>query len=305
MEKDYWGKNFFGSKLNSGLLLVLIVLMVIALMLMSKDREKYFSFLGGDKEAVEEQKELEEKDETIRPQVKDTYTYTNHGFSIELPKGFIPKEETGSMVTSISLPNGDTLLYISDAVTWEKSNMLFAKDCPPKDTRIGETMFKLYECGEQDIYWLKKGNVAYDFRTGVTSEQKSQLINLLSTFKFVGWPQIEGNKEDLVSFSIKPGQEVTGKVKVTGVMKGGYFFEGNILVSILDANKKVTSYGPGYANATTDWMTTGNVSFSVDFDFSKIPAGNYYIRLIQDDPRDESERAGYIVKYVLIPIVVK
>ncbi len=37
--KKYW---FFGSKLNTGLLLILIVLMVIALRFMMRDRERYF-----------------------------------------------------------------------------------------------------------------------------------------------------------------------------------------------------------------------------------------------------------------------
>lgn len=117
--------------------------------------------------------------------------------------------------------------------------------------------------------------------------------------------EVEGNTNDLVSFSIQPGQEVSGKMKVTGIIKGGYFFEGNLPISIIDSSKQLTGYGPGHAVATTDWMTAGPVSFATDFDFTGMPKGSYYIKLTQDDPRDESEKAGYKVKEILIPITVK
>ncbi len=115
--------------------------------------------------------------------------------------------------------------------------------------------------------------------------------------------QIEGNKEDLISFSLKPGQEVSGKTTIDGIIKGGYFFEANILVSILDEDKKSTSYGPGHANATTDWMTAGPVSFAFDVDFSLIPKGEYFIKIMQDDP--SGGESGRPIKFVIIPIVVK
>ena len=41
MERDYKKYWFFGSKLNTALLLILIILMVIALKWMSQDRAKY------------------------------------------------------------------------------------------------------------------------------------------------------------------------------------------------------------------------------------------------------------------------
>lgn len=41
LEKEYWGKSFYGSKLNTVLLLVLIVLMVIAIKIMLKDQATY------------------------------------------------------------------------------------------------------------------------------------------------------------------------------------------------------------------------------------------------------------------------
>lgn len=116
---------------------------------------------------------------------------------------------------------------------------------------------------------------------------------------------VEGNKENLVFFSIKPGQEISGVVKATGILSGGYFFEGNLPVSILNENKQLTSYGPGHGQATSDWMTAGPVNFEVDFDFTKVPKGKYYIKLMQDDPRDISERGDSKIKQILIPIIIK
>ncbi len=116
---------------------------------------------------------------------------------------------------------------------------------------------------------------------------------------------ISGNKEDLVSFSIKPGQEVSGIIKATGILSGGYFFEGNLPISILDQNKNVTSYGPGHGQATTDWMTTGPVSFSVGFDFSNIPKGLHYIQITKDDPSEHPLRGRTPAKQIFIPIIVK
>jgi len=112
-----------------------------------------------------------------------------------------------------------------------------------------------------------------------------------------------GNREDLLSFSIASGSKVSGKITVSGSIKGGYFFEGNLPITILDANKNQTSYGPGHGDATTDWMTAGAVSFKIDFDFSKIPNGYYFIKITQDDP--SGGEGGRPIRFVLIPIIVE
>lgn len=118
-------------------------------------------------------------------------------------------------------------------------------------------------------------------------------------------PKVGGNEDDLISFSIKHGQEVSGVVEATGVIKGGYFFEGNLPITILDDNQNPTNYGPGHGTATTDWMTAGPVSFKTTFDFSKMPKGKAFIKITQDDPRDVSERGGAVMKQILVPIVIK
>ena len=48
LEKEYWGKSFYGSKLNTVLLLILIVLMIFALRFMYQNQEQYVPDLHAD-----------------------------------------------------------------------------------------------------------------------------------------------------------------------------------------------------------------------------------------------------------------
>ena len=111
--------------------------------------------------------------------------------------------------------------------------------------------------------------------------------------------EIQGNKNDLVSFSIKPGAKLFGVVSYTGAVKGGYFFEANILVNILDANKKILKMGN--AMATTDWMTAEAVSFGGTLDFTNLPKGSGFIEIHNDNASGLPEND----KSVLIPIVIE
>ena len=116
------------------------------------------------------------------------YTYSNHGFSIVLPKGFIPKEEEseGGPAIMISLPTGG-LAYVTDASFWEKYNI--PNYIYVKDQKIGETTFKVYTTEGSNLYWLKEGNVGYEFsvqKFGMKTDTAG-LENILKTFKFIGW----------------------------------------------------------------------------------------------------------------------
>jgi len=119
------------------------------------------------------------------------------------------------------------------------------------------------------------------------------------------FPILEKNKteqslpSDLVSFSILPGSGVHGLVAYQGVIKGGYFFEANILVNILNANKNALK--EGNAMATTDWMTAGPVSFEGNIDFSGLPKGGAYIEIHNDNASGLPEND----KSVLVPIVIE
>ncbi|MDQ3075804.1 MAG: hypothetical protein M3Q34_01620 [bacterium] len=48
IEKKYWGKKFYESRLNTALLFVLIILMIVAIRIMSKDKDVYTAPLVGN-----------------------------------------------------------------------------------------------------------------------------------------------------------------------------------------------------------------------------------------------------------------
>ncbi len=107
-----------------------------------------------------------------------TYTYKNHGFTIELPKGYNPidQQSEGAPSYYIILPNNSRLGYWTDASWWEKYSL--PEYTFLRNEKIGETLFKVYSYGGTTYYWFKQGNVGYEF-TGD--------LELLKTFKFVGW----------------------------------------------------------------------------------------------------------------------
>jgi hypothetical protein len=112
-------------------------------------------------------------------------------------------------------------------------------------------------------------------------------------------PEISGNTADLVSFSILPGSKVNGVLSYKGVVKGGYFFEGNILVGVTDINKKIILQS--HANAKGDWMTIEPVSFEGNLDFSKLPKGEAFIEIHNDNASGLPEKD----KAIYIPVVIE
>lgn len=110
---------------------------------------------------------------------------------------------------------------------------------------------------------------------------------------------ILGNKDDLISFSIMPYTKVHGILSYRGVIKGGYFFEGNIGINILDINKKVLKNSN--AIAKSEWMTAGPVDFEGNIDFTNLPKGAVYFEIKNDNPSDRRD----LDKSILIPIVIE
>ncbi len=124
-------------------------------------------------------------------------------------------------------------------------------------------------------------------------------LNNTKTEEVMDRSKILGNKDDLVSFSIWPGSKVHSVVSYRGVVKNNYFFEANIRINVLDANKK--SILQSNAHSTTDWMTSGPVSFEGNLDFSKLAKGPAFIEIHNDNPSDLPAND----KSILIPIVIE
>jgi len=119
-------------------------------------------------------------------------------------------------------------------------------------------------------------------------KQETQLSRIL----------ISGNTKDLVLLNVQPGQLVSGKMKVAGSVQGAYFFEANIGINILDANKSVIKRGNG--TATTEWMTIDPVSFTADVDFTGLTKGPAFLEIHNDNASGLKEND----KSILIPIVI-
>lgn len=110
---------------------------------------------------------------------------------------------------------------------------------------------------------------------------------------------ILGNGNDLVFLSILPGAKVSGISNLTGEIKGGYFFEANILVNVLDKNKNVLKQGHG--TATMDWMTSEPVSFTAQVDFTGLTPQHGYLEIHNDNASGLPEND----KSILIPIIIE
>lgn len=113
-----------------------------------------------------------------------------------------------------------------------------------------------------------------------------------------GDSRILGNREDLIASSVWAGEELHDLVSFSGSVKGGYFFEANVGINILDANKKVLK--SGHATATTDWTTSDPVSFKGDIDLVGLPTGPAYFEIHNDNPSGLPAND----KSILIPIVI-
>ena len=114
-----------------------------------------------------------------------TYTYKNHGFTMELPSGYIPFEEKseGGPSVSITLPNYNHLTYWTDASWWAKYNL--PEYSFYREETVGVTKFKVYlTLSKQVIYWFQQGNVGYEFSG---QPQRGDPTELLKTFRFIGW----------------------------------------------------------------------------------------------------------------------
>lgn len=111
--------------------------------------------------------------------------------------------------------------------------------------------------------------------------------------------KVLGNKDDLIAFSILPSSKVHGILSYQGMIEGGYFFEGNILINILSTDKKVLKRSNGIAKS--EWMTTGPVKFEGNIDFSGLTKGPAYLEIHNDNasglPKND--------KSILIPIIIE
>ena len=136
------------------------------------------------------------------------------------------------------------------------------------------------------------------FNFSSTSKEKNPANQNKTTESMDGINTNTGHP-DLLAFSIVPGARVHGILSYRGVLKGGYFFEGNVKVFILDANKNVLK--SSNAISKTDWMTAGPVQFEGNIDFTGLTPTAGYFRIANDNPSGDAEND----KVIDTPIIIE
>lgn len=97
-----------------------------------------------------------------------------------------------------------------------------------------------------------------------------------------------------------PNSEVKSPITVTGKAKGGWFFEANAGLAVLDANKQPITIGN--VTATSDWMTADYVSFTGKITYPAAYKGqNGYIQFSNDNPSGLPENS----KTFLVPVLFR
>jgi hypothetical protein len=140
----------------------------------------------------------------------------------------------------------------------------------------------------------KNPAVYIDPLLGKNTEEKKQDPEKIDT------NMMTGHTEDLLSFSVAPGTKMPkGILSYRGELKGAWFFEGNILINILDSSKNLIK--SSNAVAKTEWMTAGPVSFEGNIDFTGLPAGMGYFQIHNDNASGLPEKD----KSILIPIILQ
>lgn len=97
-----------------------------------------------------------------------------------------------------------------------------------------------------------------------------------------------------------PNSEVKSPIVVTGRAKGGWFFEANAGLAVLDANKQPITIGN--VTATSDWMTADYVSFAGKITYPMNYKGQSgYIQFSNDNPSGLPENK----KTFLVPVLFR
>src|SRR3989338_9211182 len=157
--------------------IIIIFLAVLAVILV------YFAFIkpknaNDDYQIPVGDTAYEKDNENSYKNLSVDYVYQNYGFTIELPLGYTPNEQQseGGPAISITLQSASHLSYVKNASWWEQYTL--PSYTYLRDEKIREHTFKVYTYSNRTFYWFKQGNVGYEF---------SGDIELLKTFKFVGW----------------------------------------------------------------------------------------------------------------------
>lgn len=123
-------------------------------------------------------------------------------------------------------------------------------------------------------------------------------IGLIVLIVVIGGFILYGNKSDksteqpIRNLNISAGDLVESPLKITGEMRGPWFFEASFPVKLVDANGNLIVQH--YAQAQSEWMTTDFVPFESELEFSYPRTETGFLVLEKDNPSGLPENAEAI-----------
>lgn len=107
-------------------------------------------------------------------------------------------------------------------------------------------------------------------------------------------PASPGGSADVVVESPTPNQQIAAHAPllVRGKARGGWFFEANIPLTLLDTNGTVLGQIGGHADG--EWMTADFVPFSGTITFSAPTTATGILRVAKDNPSGLPEHDAHV-----------
>ncbi len=96
---------------------------------------------------------------------------------------------------------------------------------------------------------------------------------------------------EIRNLDIQPGDLVVNPLTISGEALGKWYFEANMPIDLLDANKNVITHG--YAMAQGEWMQAGFVPFAgvLTFNLTPTTTATGFIKIMNDNPSGMPENA--------------
>jgi len=131
----------------------------------------------------------------------------------------------------------------------------------------------------------------YEIEPGQTVKSKGIVNTIVSSFKFIktntGTSPVKSSDQPIISIP-QPNTKVTSPLTVKGTAPANWFFEGQIHLKLVDANKKVIAGAAGKEVTPGSWMEDKPVEFEGTIQFATT-AKNGFLIIENDNPSGLSE----------------
>jgi hypothetical protein len=108
----------------------------------------------------------------------------------------------------------------------------------------------------------------------------------------------QATQNEITVTSPSAGEVIYSPVKVSGMARGGWFFEASAPVNVIDLNGALL--GTGHIEAQGDWMTSEMVPFTGSITFKTVTGSTAGILLFENDNPSGMASTS---KYLAVPVV--